>query len=309
MKEGPDISIVAALIGNPACANMLTALMVGPALTATELSQEAGLTLSTVSGHLARLKKAGLVATERQGRHRYYRLADRDVATALEALMPVAARAGHLRIRTGPRDPELRHARSCYDHLAGDLAVAMYDSFLDRRLMTRRGGELRLTAAGQRFFAKLEGAKLEGAKLEGAKLGTKHGTKLGIGREAPRRRRGGARRPLCRPCLDWSARRMHLGGTLGAAILAALDPYWRDQALERQRRQQHIVGETEGPLREVARPRRLFLEDRRLVLSRQQRHDRRLRLVTGEAGHRARHHDGLADERLSHSFGDVRLTQ
>ena len=121
MKEGPDISIVAALIGNPACANMLTALLSGPALTATELAQEAGLTASTVSGYLARLEKRGLVAIERQGRHRYFRLADADVAIALEALMPVAARAGHLRVRTGPRDPELRHARSCYDHLAGDL--------------------------------------------------------------------------------------------------------------------------------------------------------------------------------------------
>src|SRR5204863_4348849 len=113
MKEGPDISIVAALIGNPACANMLMALLSGPALTATELALEAGLTPSTVSGYLARLESAGLVAIERQGRHRYFRLADADVAVALEALMPVAARAGHLRVRTGPRDPELRHARTC----------------------------------------------------------------------------------------------------------------------------------------------------------------------------------------------------
>lgn len=191
MKEGPDISIVAALIGNPACANMLTALMAGPALTATELSQEAGLTLSTVSGHLTKLEKAGLVAIERQGRHRYYRLADPDVATALEALMPVAARAGHLRVRTGPRDPELRRARSCYDHLAGDLAVAMYDRFLERRLMMRRGDELRVTDEGRRFFAK------SGLDLDESDRG---------------------RRPLCRPCLDWSERRMHLGGVLGAAV-------------------------------------------------------------------------------------------
>ena len=112
MKEGPDISIVAALIGNPACANMLMALLAGPALTATELAQEAGLSPSTVSGHLDRLQKASLVAVERQGRHRYFRLADPDVAMALEALMPVATRAGHLRVRTGPRDPELRRART-----------------------------------------------------------------------------------------------------------------------------------------------------------------------------------------------------
>jgi len=192
MKEGPDISIVAALIGNPACANMLTALLSGPALTGTELAQEAGLTPSTVSGYLARLESAGLVTIERQGRHRYFRLADADVAIALEALMPVAARAGHLRVRTGPRDPELRHARTCYDHLAGDLAVTMFDRFVGRRLLVRRDGKLTVTAEGRWFFAK------SGFNVEALE---------------------GGRRPLCQPCLDWSERRSHLSGALGAAIL------------------------------------------------------------------------------------------
>jgi DNA-binding transcriptional ArsR family regulator len=191
MKEGPDISIIAALIGNPACANMLMALMAGPALTATELAQEAGLALSTVSGYLDKLEKACLVAVERQGRHRYFRLADADVAIALEGLMPVATRAGHLRVRTGPRDPELRRARSCYDHLAGDLAVKMYDRFIARRLLTRRGDELHVTRDGARFFAKT-GIEIEALEQD--------------------------RRPVCRPCLDWSERRSHLAGTLGAAI-------------------------------------------------------------------------------------------
>jgi DNA-binding transcriptional ArsR family regulator len=171
---------------------MLTALLSGPALTATELAQEASLTPSTISGYLARLESAGLVAIERQGRHRYFRLADADVATALEALMPVAARAGHLRVRTGPRDPELRHARTCYDHLAGDLAVTMFDRFVGRRLLARRDGKLTLTAEGRRFFAKT------GFDVEALE---------------------GGRRPLCQPCLDWSERRSHLSGTLGAAIL------------------------------------------------------------------------------------------
>jgi len=192
MKEGPDISIVASLIGNPACANMLTALLTGPALTATELAQEAGLSPSTVSGHLDKLEKASLVTVERQGRHRYFRLADPDVAMALEALMPVATRAGHLRVRTGPRDPELRRARSCYDHLAGDLAVKMFDRFVARRLLLRRGDELRVTQEGRDFF---ECAGIDVGALDSG------------------------RRPLCRPCLDWSERRSHLGGTLGAAIL------------------------------------------------------------------------------------------
>src|SRR5262249_2795847 len=187
MKEGPDISIIASLIGNPASANMLMALMAGPALTATELAQEAGLMLSTASGHLAKLEDAGLVAVERQGRHRYFRLADADVASALEGLIPLAARAGHTRVRTGPRDPELRQARSCYDHLAGDLAVRMFDRFVERRLLDA----MRVTASGKRFFAN-----------------------AGIDIDALER----GRRPLCRPCLDWSERRSHLGGALGGAI-------------------------------------------------------------------------------------------
>jgi DNA-binding transcriptional ArsR family regulator len=191
MPVGPDISIVAALIGNPASANMLMALLAGPALTATELAQEASLTPSTVSGHLARLEKAGLVAVERQGRHRYFRLADPDVVSALEGLMPVAARAGHMRVRTGPRDPELRRARSCYDHLAGDLAVRMFDRLISRRLLTRRGDSLQVTREGQGFFAN--------SGIDLAALGS-------------------GRRPLCRPCLDWSERRSHFGGALGALV-------------------------------------------------------------------------------------------
>ena len=191
MKEGPDISRIAALIGNPASANMLMALMAGPALTATELAHEGGIGLPTTSEHLAKLEKAGLVSIERQGRHRYYRLADHDVAAALEGLMPLAERAGHLRTRTGPRDPELRRARSCYDHLAGDLAVKMYDRFIDRGFLMRRGDAVRPTAEGRQFFAR-NGFDL--AALDGP------------------------RRPLCRPCLDWSERRSHLSGALGAAI-------------------------------------------------------------------------------------------
>ena len=191
MKEGPDISIVAALIGNPASANMLMALMAGPALTATELAHESGLELSTTSGHLAKLERGGLVAVARQGRHRYFRLADPDVALALEGLMPVAARAGHLRIRTGPRDPELKRARSCYDHLAGDLAVRMFDRFVARGFIAARGEAMRLTEAGRRFFVR---SGIDIAALE----------------------RG--RRSVCRSCLDWSERRNHLGGALGAAV-------------------------------------------------------------------------------------------
>ena len=221
MKEGPDISRIAALIGNPACANMLTALMAGPALTVTELAQEAGLGLSTVSGHLAKLEEARLVAVERQGRHRYFRLADADVMAALEGLMPLAARAGHLRTRVGPRDPELRRARSCYDHLAGDLAVKIFDSLTTRGLLDVRGDAVHVTNRARLFF-----------------------DARGVDMEALARNR----RPLCRKCLDWSERRSHLGGTLGAAIFAHM--LARKWAL--QSRGSRIVRFTKGGEQRVA---------------------------------------------------------
>src|SRR5258708_19037242 len=117
MKAGPDIAMVASLVGDPARANMLTALLSGRALTASELAQEAGITPQTASSHLGKLDAGGLVEPEKQGRHRYYRLTDPDVAGVLEGLAGLAARAGHMRVRTGPKDPALRRARICYDHL------------------------------------------------------------------------------------------------------------------------------------------------------------------------------------------------
>src|SRR3954452_19896741 len=137
MKAGPDIALVASLVGDPARSNMLTALMSGPALTASELAQEAGVTPQTASTHLAKLEPGGLVEPEKQGRHRYYRLTGPDVAGVLEGLMGLAARVGHLRIRTGPKDPALRHARVCYDHLAGELGVQMLDAMTRQHLVRR----------------------------------------------------------------------------------------------------------------------------------------------------------------------------
>jgi DNA-binding transcriptional ArsR family regulator len=193
MKDGPHIAGVAALVGEPARAEMLTALMRGDqALTATELAGIAGVTKQTASAHLARLLEAGLVALERQGRHRYFRLADRDVAQLLESLMVVAFRTGAVRLRSSPREPALRRARVCYDHLAGDLGVQLLDSLSAQRLLRKRGGELELTPAGRRWCAE-----------------------IGVDVESLARQR----RPLCRACLDWSVRRHHLAGSLGAALL------------------------------------------------------------------------------------------
>src|SRR5436190_9048761 len=153
MKSGPDIARVAALVGDPARANMLTALLSGRALTASELAQEAGVTPQTASSHLAKLESGGLIEPEKQGRHRYYRLTGPDVGQVLEGLAHLAARAGHMRVRTGPKDPALRHARVCYDHLAGDLGVQMLDSLRKQKLVRQTKETIELTGEGRRFMA------------------------------------------------------------------------------------------------------------------------------------------------------------
>lgn len=193
MKVGPDIAMVASLVGDPARANMLTALMTGRALTASELAQEAGITPQTASSHLAKLEAGGLIEPEKQGRHRYYRLTDSDVAGVLEGLAGLAARAGHMRVRTGPKDPALRRARICYDHLAGDLGVQMLDSMRQRRLLRQKKQDIELTADGERFLA--DNLQISPDMLSHP------------------------RRPVCKACLDWSERRHHLAGTLGAAMM------------------------------------------------------------------------------------------
>jgi DNA-binding transcriptional ArsR family regulator len=194
MKAGPDIAMVASLVGDPARANMLTALLSGRALTASELAQEAGITPQTASSHLSKLEAGGLIEPEKQGRHRYYRLTGSDVAGVLEGLAGLAARAGHMRVRTGPKDPALRRARICYDHLAGDLGVQMLDSMKRRRLIRQTKDTMELTSEGKRFMA------------QALQIDTD---------ELPH-----PRRPVCKACLDWSERRHHLAGTLGAAIMS-----------------------------------------------------------------------------------------
>ncbi|MBR1233720.1 metalloregulator ArsR/SmtB family transcription factor [Bradyrhizobium sp. AUGA SZCCT0222] len=194
MKAGPDIAMVASLVGDPARANMLTGLMTGRALTATELAHEAGITPQTASSHLAKLEAGGLIEQEKQGRHRYYRLADPDVAGVLEGLAGLAARAGHMRVRTGPKDPALRRARICYDHLAGDLGVQMLDSMKKQKLVRQSKETIELTGEGKRFMAK-------SLQIDADTLAH-------------------PRRPVCKACLDWSERRHHLAGTLGAAVMS-----------------------------------------------------------------------------------------
>ena len=151
MKDGPDIARIGSLIGDPARANILGALLNGKALTATELAGEAGITGQTASSHLKKLVEGGLLAQAKQGRHRYYKLAGAEVASVLEAVMGLAARKGHLRVRTGPKDPAMRAARVCYDHLAGDMAVRIFDSMQSRGFLhvTKGEGGLGLNDRGE----------------------------------------------------------------------------------------------------------------------------------------------------------------
>ncbi|MER8700471.1 winged helix-turn-helix domain-containing protein [Mesorhizobium sp. M1273] len=190
MREGPDIARIASLVGDPARANMLSALMGGTALTASELALEAGVSLPTASSHLSKLMEGGLLTLASQGRHRYYGLAGPQVAGMIEAITGVAAAAGPQRVRPGPRDAAMRVARVCYDHLAGEQAVAMLDRLVARQVLLRDDEEIHLGPSAASHFAAI------GIDVEGK-----------------------ARRPVCRACLDWSVRRSHLAGTLGAAIL------------------------------------------------------------------------------------------
>ena len=192
MKEGPDIALLGSLIGDPARANILTALMSGKALTATELASEAGVTVQTASSHLKKLQEAHLLRQRKQGRHRYFTLADDDVGSVLEAMMGLAARRGLLRTRTGPRDEALRKGRVCYNHLAGDLGVAMYDGMVKKGYLAERDDTVILTLDGEEFASQF-------------------GIDLTILSKS--------RRPMCKSCLDWSSRRTHLAGSLGTAFL------------------------------------------------------------------------------------------
>ncbi|MBU4530415.1 MAG: helix-turn-helix domain-containing protein [Hoeflea sp.] len=193
LVSGQSISAVAAMIGDVARANILFALMGGKALTATELSHHAGVSAPTTSGHLNKLLDGQLITVEKQGRHRYYRLASPAVAEALEGLSNLAASGPGRHRPTGPKDMAMRQARTCYDHMAGQLAVAMTDAFTSRGLIIVEDRSGLITEEGQRVFAD-----------------------FGIGLDPKPR----SARPLCRTCLDWSERRMHLGGRLGAALLA-----------------------------------------------------------------------------------------
>ncbi|MEO8029469.1 MAG: helix-turn-helix transcriptional regulator [Gemmatimonadota bacterium] len=195
MPNSPDIAAIARLVGDPTRGRILTALMDGRAHTATELAMAGAVTPSTTSSHLARLRRAGLITEVRQGRHRYFRLAGPDVAAAIESLMRIAPRSVARQITTGPDSAELRHARTCYDHLAGEVAVHFLERLRAGHLVGGTDDEMELTAKGRAWCGR-------------------RGIDLSSLAESRRR--------LCRPCLDWSERRTHLAGALGSAVLQRL---------------------------------------------------------------------------------------
>ena len=191
MSSAPQIAEVGALVGDPARANILCALLGGRALTASELSFAAGVSPQTTSGHLGKLLAARLLVLMKQGRHRYYRLAGPQVAQMLESIMAVAL-TGPPRFQPRSKaDEEMRCARTCYDHIAGQLGVGLAERLIERELVILGDEAGEVTAAGADFLTTL-GVDLSGARAK--------------------------RRIFCRPCLDWTERRPHIGGAVGAAL-------------------------------------------------------------------------------------------
>jgi DNA-binding transcriptional ArsR family regulator len=191
MTNAPQMAEIGALVGDPARANILSALLGGRALTATELAFAAGVSPQTTSGHLGKLLGARLLVLMKQGRHRYYRLAGPQVGHMLESIMDVALSAPPRYQPKSKLDEELRYARTCYDHIAGVLGVRLTERLTERAYVILGDEAGEVTPAGAEFLSGL-GVDLSAARAQ--------------------------RRIFCRPCVDWTERRPHLGGAVGAAI-------------------------------------------------------------------------------------------
>jgi DNA-binding transcriptional ArsR family regulator len=211
MITGSIIAEIAALVGEPARATMLAALLDGRALTASELAFAARITPQTASAHLAKLAEAGLLSVVRDGRHRHFRLATPTVVDMIDGIVAVAL-AKRPRYRPLSRQAcALSAARICYDHLAGRLSVDLTDSLVARKYVVLDDAAAEITTAGTRFFTTF-----------GIELPTRHST----------------RRHLSRLCLDWTERRPHIAGAVGAAITTRyFDLGW----LERMKRSHAVI--------------------------------------------------------------------
>jgi DNA-binding transcriptional ArsR family regulator len=218
-RHFPGLSRIGALLADPGRAAMLWSLMDGTARPAGELTMIAGLSPSAASGHLARLTEGGLLALEVSGRHRYYRIATPDIAAAIEALANLARASAPQREPERPPSAvplDMRYARTCYDHLAGELAVRVFDRMIAHKWLKLADGE-----------ADRQGA----TPLDATPDGMQAFAHLGIDMSAQRARR---RRFAC-TCIDWSERRPHLGGALGAAFLEACETHgWIEHTAKRR---------------------------------------------------------------------------
>jgi len=190
----PRLARIAALVADPSRARMLAFLLSGEYASAGELARTASVGAATASAHLVKLVDAGLLVCEPRGRHRYFRIADADVAHALEALAMVAERSSHDRAWSAPARLRLREARCCYGHLAGRRGVALLERLLERRWLVEAPEGYALTDAGVAGMAALG--------FDAAAL------------------RASASHRIAYPCLDWSERRDHLAGKLGSGLLA-----------------------------------------------------------------------------------------
>jgi DNA-binding transcriptional ArsR family regulator len=195
MRSEPDLSTIAALIGDPTRAIMLSALMGGQSLPASELAYRSHITAQTASSHLAKLVDGGLLTVQQTGRHRYYQLKNAEVAHLLEALAVVAP-APRVKSQGESEDLKALHlARTCYDHLAGKLGVAVTQSLLDQALIQLNEADYQVTAAGSKWLATWD---IDENQLH-----------------------KGRRKFAC-TCLDWSERRYHVAGALGANVAAKI---------------------------------------------------------------------------------------
>lgn len=196
MDSTPNIAKIGALLGDNTRARMLSTLMHGKALTASELAREAGVTAQTATFHLAKLEAGALLTLRKQGRHKYFALASDDIAALLETMMGLSAGNEPPRTATGPRDADMRYARVCYNHLAGNKGIQLHDSLIASRLLVLKEGELALSQNGRQFMQEF------GLDIKSLQA---------------------SRSPLCRACLDWSERRSHLAGSIGRALLTQIE--------------------------------------------------------------------------------------
>ncbi|WP_104402880.1 ArsR/SmtB family transcription factor [Vibrio penaeicida] len=196
----PDIAYVAGLIGDQARSRMLMALMGGKALTATELAMEAEITAQTASSHLLKLVEGELLMVRKQGRHKYFQLKNQNIAELLESLLNITVSLSSNSVKTGPENERLRRSRVCYDHLAGELGVELFDHLVAQGWVCGDVDDATLTGKGVDYFRT-------------------------IGFDVSEQNQ--SKRPLCKACLDWSERRSHLAGRLGQWILDdALSKQW-----------------------------------------------------------------------------------